>query len=152
MQIRLANDTDKPAILRLSVQMHAESRFKIYPLNQDRSWAVASALMQSPTGCVLIAENASGEVVGMLWGHVMDYFFSDVRMAQDQVFYVAPAHRGSSAAYKLLTAFKRWAHNRKAKELAINMSVDIDQPRFNRFMTRMGFHPCGTNFITPLSE
>jgi GNAT superfamily N-acetyltransferase len=100
----------------------------------------------------LVAEHSQAGVVGFLAGYVIDYFFSDVRVAQDQCFYVSPKYRGSPAAVKLLVAFRQWAVNRNASELCINMSVDIDRQRFEKFMTHLKFKSAGSNFYLPLNK
>lgn len=151
MKIRLAAQPDVNLVLQLGTQMHAESRFRVHPMNPRKSRASIEKLLANPlNGCILLAESESGLTVGMLAGYVIDYFFSDALVAQDSYFYVTPSFRGSSAALKLLIAFRRWAENRNAAELCINMSVDVEPERFNQFMTRMSFRPCGTNFVLPL--
>lgn len=151
MKVRLAAMTDVDATLRLGVQMHAESRFRAYPMNLEKTRASMEKLISNPlAGCILLAEHPRAGVVGMLAGYVVDYFFSDALVAQDSYFFVHPDHRGSPAALKLLIAFRRWAENRNASELCINMSVDVQQERFNKFMSHMQFKPCGGNFVLPL--
>lgn len=151
MKVRLAEHKDVDAIMRLGVQMHAESRFQVYPMNTAKTRASIDKIIASPlAGCILLAEHPQGGVVGMLAGYVVDYFFSDALVAQDSYFFVHPDFRGSPAALKLLIAFRRWAENRSASELCINMSVDVQQERFNKFMQHMHFKPCGTNFVLPL--
>ena len=152
MKIRLATHTDTDAMMKLGLHMHQESRFAPYPMAQEKVRdAVQQILSEPKANCILLAEHATAGLVGMLAGCVTTLFFTDVLIAQDRWFYVAKAHRGSSAALKLLVAFRRWAENRQARELNINMSVDIDQARFNQFMTHMDFKSCGSNFVLPLA-
>lgn len=152
MKIYLSELKDVDDIMSLGVRMHQESRFRIYPMHLAKVRASIEKLINNPlAGCVLLARNETGTAVGMLAGYVVDYFFSNALVAQDSYFFVAPEHRGSSAALKLLIAFRRWAENRNASELCINMSVDVDQERFNRFMAHLGFRNCGSNFTTPLT-
>lgn len=151
MKIYLAERKDVEAILRLGNQMHAESRFRVYEMNPAKTRVSVEKIIDNPlAGCILLAEHGEAGVVGMLAGYVIDYFFSDALVAQDSYFYVHPDHRGSSAALKLLIAFRRWAENRNASELCINMSVDVDQQRFNKFMNHLKFTCCGSNFVLPL--
>ena len=105
---------------------------------------------QPATDCILLAENNQGELVGMLAGYMVDFFFCDGNVVQDRVYYVLPEHRGSSAAFKLILAFRRWAESKGASELSINMSVAIDMPRFNKLMNHLGFNCCGSNFAMTL--
>ncbi|MEJ7686956.1 MAG: GNAT family N-acetyltransferase [Variovorax sp.] len=151
-QIRLAVSADEDAVLSLGRALHAESRFRNTALNVARTRVAIRALIEgAPAGCVLLAEHRHAGVIGMLAGYVSEYFFADVRVAQDKCFYVLPQYRGSAAALKLLIAFRRWAENRDARELCVNMSVDIDQERFGRFMRHMKFSACGSNFVLALT-
>lgn len=152
MKIRLANENDLGNILALGQFMHKESRFARYAMNVDKVREAMVLMLKEPkANCILLAEHDQAGLVGMLAGSVLPLFFADVLVAQDRWFYVAKEHRGSAAALKLLVAFRRWAENRQAKELNINMSVDIDQARFNQFMTHMDFKSCGSNFVLPLT-
>lgn len=152
MKIRFGQTEDRETVLRLSRQMLAESRFRHFPLNENKASAVFDATIGNPaSSCILLACRTDGEVVGMLVGHAMEYFFCDGVMVQDRVFYVLPEYRGTSAAVKLLTALRRWALNMKAQELCINMSVGIEMERFNKLMVHMGFGCCGSNFSLPLA-
>lgn len=146
MKIRLAQASDEEALLEMGKTMHAESRFAHFPLQEDKLRQVVSVSLQDPKGhCILVAESATAGLVGMLGGYVLPLFFTDALIAQDKFFYVLPEHRGSSAAVKLLMAFERWAKNRQVAEIDINMSVDIDRARFDRFMRHAGYQPCGQN-------
>lgn len=153
MKIRFAESKDFAAVYALSVKMHAESRFRTYPLSVSKVQASIESIMVDPKiGCILLAESAPGKVVGMLAGYVVEYFFSDTLVAQDRVFFVQPEHRGSSAALKLLIAFRRWAENRGAVELCININVDIETNRVEKFMKHMSFKSCGSNFVLQLQK
>lgn len=151
--IRAARHEDMAAVMRLGAAMHAESRFARYPLSEAKlSVAFADHLDKPAVACLLLAEHTDGRLLGMLAGNVVEFFFSDARLAQDILFFVMPEARGTSAAIRLLTAFRRWAENRQVEELNINMSAAIDMPRFNRFMTHIGFSCCGSNFHFQLKQ
>jgi hypothetical protein len=133
MKIKLATLEDMQAILELGLAMHKESRFAVYPMSSDKIQQTILDIVSEPkANCILLAEHDSAGLVGMLAGCVTSLFFTDVLIAQDRWFYVAKEHRGSPAALKLLVTFRRWAENRHARELNINMSVDIDQANFNQ--------------------
>lgn len=151
MKVRLASLEDLPGALVLGRFMHTESRFRHYPLDEQRAEKAFQDMVTHPaTACVLVAETPGGHMAGMLAAFVTDYFFADVRVVQDKWFYVLPQHRGGAAAMKLMLAVRRWAENRRARELNINMSVDIDRQRFDRFMEHLQFRNAGSNFYLPL--
>ncbi|MCA3175014.1 MAG: GNAT family N-acetyltransferase [Burkholderiales bacterium] len=153
MKIRLADMSDVERVMQVSHGLYAESRFQRYAWNAVKAQAAIEALVSNPrVSCIMLAEHINDGIVGVLAGYVADLFFADGRVAQDKWFYVRPEYRGSSAALKLMMAFRRWAENRAVDELCINMSVDIDQERFNRFMHHLNFISCGTNFVLPLNK
>lgn len=152
MKIRFATHDDIPTVIALGEMMAAESRFRNYGLNQDKIAKAAASMIQNPgKATILLAERAPGDVVGMLAGYVVDLFFTDAFVAQDRVFFVKPTARGSSAALKLLLAFRKWAEARKVHELNINMSVAVDMERFDKMMVKLGFRCCGSNFTLNLT-
>jgi GNAT superfamily N-acetyltransferase len=153
MKIRFAQRADVPTIVEIGKTMVAESRFKRYGLNEQKAIGAAEGMLCNPrSSCLLVACRSDGDIVGMLAGQAMEFFFGDGILVQDRWFYVLPEYRGSSAAVKLLMAFRQWAESRKADELCINMSVAIDMERFNKLMTHMGFMCCGSNFSLALAR
>ncbi|MES9900808.1 MAG: GNAT family N-acetyltransferase [Sedimenticola sp.] len=147
MKIRYATLKDIPAILFLGEAMMEESRFRDYGLNREKCAKMLETMISTPSrSVILIAEHTHGNIVGMLAGYVVDFFFCDAVVAQDRFFFVKPEARGSSAAIKLLMAFRRWAEQRNVSELNINMSVAVEMSRFNKMMSKLGFRCCGSNF------
>lgn len=152
MKIRFATLEDVPAILDLGEMMVAESRFQTYGLDRPKTAKVfVSMIKQATHSVILLAERDDGTLVGMLGGYVVDFFFCNAVVAQDRFYFVKPEARGSSAALKLLVAFRRWAEQRKVRELNINMSVAVDMQRFNKMMGKLGFRCCGSNFSLGLA-
>jgi len=124
-EIRIAPEKDIPTILDLGEIMVAESRFQEYGLNRKKTAKTITAMIGQPAhSIILLAERMPGDIAGMLAGYVVDFFFCDALVAQDRFFFVKPDARGSSAAIKLLVAFRRWAEQRNVRELNINMSVE----------------------------
>lgn len=145
--IRRARLIDWPQVLNLAQAMHAESRFCELQLNEKKLRKIFEDQINNPrVACCLLAESSDGKVIGMLVGFVVELFFTDALVAQDRVFFVMPEFRGSSAAIRLLTGFRKWGQNRGVQELNINMSVAVNMSRFERFMVHMGFTNCGSNF------
>jgi GNAT superfamily N-acetyltransferase len=153
MKVRFATIDDANAVLAVIRQFYEESRFHVYPFNADKVRQTIEQTIANPNAtCILLAQTDAGGIAGFLAALVTAPRFTDVLVAQDHGFYVLPEHRGSSAALKLLIAFRRWAENRKAVEMSINQNVDIDQKRFDRFMRHLGFSCCGSNFVMPLAS
>lgn len=151
MKIRMATLDDIATVLELGEAMLAESRFSRYDLDRSKTAkAIESLIRQPDQAVILLAQRNDSRIVGMLAGHVADYFFCNALVAQDKVFFVEPAARGGPAAIKLLLGFRSWAERRHVHELNINMSVAVNMDRFNHMMTKLGFQCCGSNFSLPL--
>lgn len=88
----------------------------------------------------------NGQLQGLLFGSVEEYWFTQARGANMILWYVAQEARGSAMAVKLLLALRGWAENRQATELTLSVTSGIDAGKTGRFLRRMGFSPCGENF------
>lgn len=147
MKIRFDSREDRDVALSLCRGLFEESRFRNRKLDEAKTLGAIDAVLANPAqACILLAQASNGEAVGILAGHAQEYFFCEGVIVQDRCFYVKPEFRGTSAAVKLLIAFRKWAELRKAGELCINMSVAIDVARFNKLMVHLGFKYCGSNF------
>jgi len=152
MKIRFATKEDVDTVLALGREMHAESRFAHYPLNDEKAVSTIHGMIANPhKACLLLAQRADGKIAGMLAAYMSEFFFCDAIAVQDRWFYVLPQYRGSSAAVKLIIALRQWAESKKVNELCINMSVAVEMERFNKLMTHMGFKCCGSNFSIVLT-
>lgn len=153
MKVRFAQHGDSEKVFEISKALFSESRFIRFNLNEKKVFAAIESMIRNPgSACILLAERSDGTLAGLLAGYATEYFFCDAVVVQDRWFYVLPEYRGSSAAVKLLMAFRRWAESRNAEEMNINMSVAIDMERFNKLMTHMGFKCCGSNFSLALGK
>lgn len=151
MKIRFAQKEDMPTVLEMSRTLVAESRFNRYVFSEEKTLAaIESMIVNDQTACILLAQRSDGDIAGLLAGYATEFFFCAGIIVQDRWFYVKPQYRGSSAAIKLLLAFRQWAEARKADELCLNMSVGIDMARFNKLMRHLGFSCCGSNFSLAL--
>ena len=133
MKIRFAQKDDVGAVLEISKTLFAESRFSHYQFNDKKTITAIETMIGNPSyACILLAQRTDGKVAGLLAGYATEYFFCDAVVVQDRWFYVLPEFRGSSAALKLLMAF-RHPHRPRTK-----VSVDVHQTRPKRlfFPTR----------------
>lgn len=100
MTIRYATAGDLPAVKDLLRLMHAE--IGMAPASEKKAEAVVSRCFGRDTGCVLLACNADGTVVGTL-GLVFDQFwYTDAWHMQEMWTFVHPDHRRSTHAKDLL--------------------------------------------------
>lgn len=142
-KVRLANLEDSERIIELAFQMHAESaRYSRYAIFDEQLEHLVSALIERPEGCLLVAER-NGRIVGMLWGHIDTFFFSQVRIARDFLLYIEPMSRNGRAAFGLVKRFETWAFESGAAEVDLGVSADIDNEKAVKFYERLGYAPTG---------
>lgn len=127
---------------------HALTRFKAYDYNPGRVAENLRAVIENPRSihCFLVADGADGKPVGGLIGCVESHFFSDKLVASLIHYDVLPQNRMGGAGLKLLTAFKTWAENRGAYELAVGINSGTDLKQMDRFLRKLGFQMTGGNY------
>lgn len=95
-------------------------------------------------GFLMVAEDSNGEIVGAMLGGLAPYLFSSKGVyASEFAIYVNQEKRGTSAAYKLVERFERWAEDNKALEINVGVSTGITPERAHGFYTKMGYNHVG---------
>ena len=145
---------DIPKLLEMGPGMHADTILSRFTYSEEKALRSLEQLLSDKKGthCLLLAEGQNQQIVGVFLGYVSDYFFSQYLVAGNLVFWVDPDHRGTPAAIKLISAFRRWAENRKVKELSINITSGVDLNRADRFLGKLGFSYTGGNYSMLLSR
>lgn len=148
MKIEIAGPENLDELVALGRSMHAESALGALPLDDDRLRRTLEGAINDETGvyCVLVARASDGKPAGALFGTISRPWFTQALVAHDHAFFVTSQFRGSSAAIKLLQAFRRWAERRNATSLHVSQRVGVEMERFERFMRSAGFEPRGMNF------
>lgn len=152
--IRVAEVSDIPALVKLGEQSHAESRIPQVSYSANKFERVMrSSLIETARDlcCVFIAE-CKGSIAGALIGSVKEYFFSRARTAATYVFYVLPQFRGGALSLELIETFQEWARDKGAHELIIYVNTWIHDERFARDMSRWGFDYIGGNYFILLKH
>jgi GNAT superfamily N-acetyltransferase len=133
-------------MLFMAIAMHAESpRYRGLQLSRRKLSNIMERMHDHPElGALLVAEKDE-EVIGMMWGYVDEFFFSEERYATDILLYVVTEHRGSRAAYQLVKAFEEWSYDKNARYVQPGVSTGIDNDGYARFYERMGYSVTGLN-------
>ncbi|MFW5498123.1 MULTISPECIES: GNAT family N-acetyltransferase [unclassified Maridesulfovibrio] len=149
MNIRPAMHSDVEAVVQLGKEMHSLGRFKNirYDFTKCRQ-AVRHCVDNPGSFFFCIAETDEKEIIGLHMGMLQEYFFSNQVAAQSISFFVTPEYRGSSAALKMLYAFKKWAKKRNAIEVVFGTGISEGAPLavMDNFMKRLGFELTGGNY------
>lgn len=143
MVIRPGRYEDIEQLIEMGERMHNEGAYAFLPFDREKvRRLMISYINDRETQCGLVAEEA-GVVVGMFAGYVSDYFFCDEKVACDMILYVDREHRGSSAAVRLIRAFRDWAGERGSRELCLGVSTQINTETTGRFYEKMGLSLSG---------
>jgi len=146
VSVRLARtEADIDAMVALGRLLHAESRYRAYPLDDARMREIGRRGLGGNPG--LIVAERDGRAVGMAIVALGEHFFSPALTATVLLLYVEPQARGGMAAVKLLRAVRRWAAKNGAKDLHVNVTTGIKIDRTDRFLRRMGFRQTGGNYV-----
>lgn len=148
MKIRFATLDDIPAFVELAPKFQAHTRFSSYYYNSERIAANLRVVIENTHGmhCFFVAEDSGGKPVGGLIGCVERHFFSDQVVASVIQYNLLPEKRMGGAGLKLLTAFKKWAENRGAFELAVGINSGANLKQMDRFLRKLGFQVTGGNY------
>lgn len=138
MIIRPVRKEDTEQVIDMGARMHEESAYAFLPFDRGKVRSLILSYLENPkTHCGLVAEE-SHKLIGMLGGYVSPYFFCSELVACDMVLFVDQDFRGSSAAPRLIRAFRQWALKRGARELCLGISTNINTERTGKFYERMG--------------
>lgn len=144
MTVILAASIDIPDMVSMVGEMHDESRYSFVPYNPEKMERVIAQLIASPQGYAAIYRRASGEVSGMIMGHVAEYYFSNAKCASDIIVFVRAPFRGTLAGYRMIEAFVAWAQGRGVMEVVFGHSSGTTGIAFGRLMENQGFEMEGT--------
>ncbi len=143
MIVRTVRREDIGALVEMGRRMHEEGAYNFLPFDAEKVERLMAGIIEQPESwCGLVAENG-GVPVGMLGGYLTDYFFCNEKLACDVILFVEREWRGSSAAARLVRAFRDWAAARGARELCLSVSTNVDADAIGRFYRGMGFTQVG---------
>jgi GNAT superfamily N-acetyltransferase len=143
MIVRTLRREDIDRLVPMGRRMHGETAYSFLPFDEDKIRQLMGGIIERPDAwCGLVAEDC-GKPVGMLGGYLTTYFFCDEKLACDLILFVEPEWRGSSAAARLIRAFREWAVERGARELCLSVSTGACAGAIGRFYRGLGFAQVG---------
>lgn len=141
MLVRLALETDLPALLELSHMQQVETLPHL-----DYDPAVATQTFQAyldtanPTFLVVVED---GIVIGFLMALFHAYAFCRGHFVGQEVIYVRPDKRGTRAAARLVKAYDAWASQTGPREIFAGVANGVTIDRTVRFFEHFGYDLVG---------
>ena len=148
---RIASEIDRLAIFKLAAQMHLETDFRFYDFDPSIAIAGLSDWLGGDPSSVMFVAEADGDVVGMLGATLRSTWFGREKLASEELFYVAVAHRGGGAAHQLLQSFCDWAEEVGAQHLRAGVATGSSLAA-EKLYQRFGMHYVGGNFSAHMAE
>lgn len=135
-------------VLNMARDMWAESTYREQADFCDSKCIDIGQMLGTETGrsmfALFLAWSDAGMPIGFVIGYISPHFFSTTYYAQDMALYVRPDWRGTSAAYRLLNAFKEWAVDSGAAVIRLGITTGVKEQATGRLYERMGFSRAGT--------
>jgi GNAT superfamily N-acetyltransferase len=149
MPIRFATVNDIPAMVALGKRMHAITRFRTMPYDEQRvARTLRVALEQGRDRYVcFLAEDGEGQIVGGLLAVLERHIFTDQVTASVMQYEVLPEKRMGGYGVRLMKAFEQWARNRRVAEISFGINSGEGYAQVGAFARRIGFQPVGENFV-----
>lgn len=139
MKIREITQGDVQTVLELAKDMHKESWFAAYDFDEAKAASIWERKQLFPNDwCLLLAED-NDQIIGVFVGFIVEHFFGRDRLSSDLILYVDPAHRGGTAAMRLVKAYEEWARNAGVKEIQLGIATNVHVDRTARLFEKLGF-------------
>ncbi len=139
MIVRPVRHSDRRPLLRLAKAMRAESLIPFPEISETRGWAMIVAARWLPNRFYFRVVEEKGRVIGFLTGFKAGHTYAYGHAAVHDIWYVAPAHRGSSAARRLVGDFLSWSEEIGAYRTVMSVHTGLRKDRTGKFLERMGF-------------
>lgn len=146
MQIaRFDFDTDFTDVMRMAKAMHAKSIFNVMRLNVQKLARFFIDSSEADNCFFWVARDK--ETIGMLIAFYQEHYFSDDCFSDDQMLWIEPDYRGSTAAEMLVERYKVWCADNNVVLPMISCATGINSDRTKAFYERCGSECIGYNFV-----
>ena len=144
MEIRKAGALDISPLIFFLLNMHKETEIKVAPIDSEKVVSEISNVIHR--GVAFVAVTDDNNLAGSIGGGTGFDWWSTQPCLADNWFYVAPEHRKSSIAIRLV---KKFIETGKEANVPVRLghifSGDLD--RKDKFYEHLGFIKAGTVFV-----
>lgn len=150
--IRLANPRDKNRVIELLRDSRIGAGFASgegFTFPFDPAYA-ARLFVQHTTAahCACFVLDSGGTAQGVLMVVAFNHPYGPVRVSKDTMWWIDPAHRGGTAAFRMLDAFEVWS---AAQGCAFSGIAGMgEDPAIAHLLARRGYGAAEVHYLKPL--
>ena len=141
--MRNATSQDMDAAIDLGQSMWQESYYADLPFDRIKVGALGHTAIDNPSYFCQVA-SFNGQLNGFFLGYVTEYFFNFDTIAMDLAVFVKPDARGSSAFFKLLFAFQKWAQDKGVREICLAHTTGVKTKQTKKLYSKLGYNTVGS--------
>lgn len=150
--IRRATLADRSAVIRLLAASRTSAGFDLpdgFNFPFDPSYAASLFMFHlRDAHAVCFVHDVDGTAQGLIMGTMFEHPYGPVRVSKDTMWFIDPAHRGGSAAVRMLDAFENWA---RAEGCNFGGIVGMgEDPNIKKLLERRGYRAAEVHFIKAL--
>lgn len=151
-EVRRAAVGDIPQMVMLGKRFIDESGYRKLGINGNPNKLHDSLLKAvGDESCGVFVADRAGVLIGVAQAVKYTNYFSDAPMGIELFWWVAPEHRGGSAAIRLMDAMERWADDEHCVAFAMVDITHINSAA-PRIYERRGYELCERTWIKRLTQ
>ncbi|MDF7671159.1 GNAT family N-acetyltransferase [Orbaceae bacterium ESL0721] len=146
--IKQATLFDVPDIVRIGHDLYNESanHNQLYKWDDESALSTCKFFVTNESSLVLIDKGEQG-LKGFFIGQILTPLASKDKMALDVMFFIRPAYRGGTTAYRLIKRYEEWARSHDVKYIQLGSSSGLSQQRTLNMYSRLGYVPQAVTYV-----
>ena len=148
LSVRRATQNDLLDIFKLCVAMHQETQFSAFGLDPEKMIRHLGAWAEN--GMLLLVEDVKDDarnLTGMMVASLTAPWYSNEKMAVEEMLFVKKEFRGGRSAYLLVKEFMKWANEVGANHIRAGASTGTGDEA-EKLYRHFGFDYVGGNYFS----
>lgn len=156
--IRPARASDKADVIRLLAESREGAGFDrqdgptgfVFPFSEAHAERLFVRHLRGPLVFCIVHVTGFDVPQGILMASASEHPFGPVWLARETLWWINPAHRGGTAAVRMLDAYEQWA---ALKGCAfVGMAGMGNDPAVAKLYQRRGYGGAETHYLKPIKE
>lgn len=145
MEVNRAMLKDIEDVFLLCLKMHKEGSFKNIIASKEKLQRYLSKKVENKNSLFLVLKK-NQQVIGFFIAEICEYFFSEEKLAVDELFFIEKKFRKSIGAKYLIAKYVKWAKSNHAIEICLSSTNGVEMDKLERFYSKFGFKKAGVMY------